>query len=137
MNNVNTFVAGTTESAYIWKSNIYWCSRWCHGFALFTFGNAASIILHFILLRNFRECYWKWFITKSEMYIHTIKWSWENPSGVVANMLDSDITVNEFEIRSQYCAHFKTKTRVKLWVPYFHRNKLNSSTIVLQWCLWH
>ena len=34
----------------------------------------------------------------------------ERPCGVVVNMLDSSITVNEFEIYSYYYIHFQTDT---------------------------
>ena len=42
----------------------------------------------------------------------------DSPSGVVANILDCDITVNEFELQSCYCIHFWTNTYGKYMNPF-------------------
>ena len=38
--------------------------------------------------------------------------SWESPSDVMVNVLDSDIVINEFELQSGYYIYFRT---IYLW----------------------
>ena len=35
---------------------------------------------------------------------------WRGSFGIVANLLDGDIVVNEFELQSHYYVHFRTNT---------------------------
>ena len=39
-----------------------------------------------------------------------------SPNGIVTNMLDCDIVVNEFELQTRYYIHFQTNT-VKVSAP--------------------
>ena len=45
-------------------------------------------------------------IVKFEIF----EYKWGSPSGVVANVLECDIVVSEFELRSRYYVHFRTFT---------------------------
>ena len=41
----------------------------------------------------------------------------ESPHGIVANMLDCDFVVSEFEHQSHCCIHFWTNALGKVWIP--------------------
>ena len=45
---------------------------------------------------------------------------WESFRGVVANMLDYDIVVSDFELQSRYYVHFRTNTLEKGMNPFIH-----------------
>ena len=64
---------------------------------------------------------------------------WENPCGVVANILESDIIISEFKLQLHYYIHFHTDTTWKgiepLYSPSYGLN--NIITALLQGWLWH
>ena len=51
--------------------------------------------------------------------------------GVVANMLNCDIVVNEFKFESRYYVHFSTYTFVKGKNPLIPNDRLYSTTTVI------
>ena len=57
----------------------------------------------------------------------------ESSRDIVANMLDCNITVSEFELQSRYYVYFRTNALGNL---FFLSNLLNSPTTVQGW-LWH
>ena len=38
------------------------------------------------------------------------RWIWENPLGVVANVMDCNLIVSEFELQLFYYIHYRTNT---------------------------
>ena len=65
---------------------------------------------------------------------------WVSPRDIVANMLDCDIVVSQFELQSSYYVHFRTNTLEKGMKPLTHyetSNRLNSITaVLLRWMVW-
>ena len=57
---------------------------------------------------------------------------WVNPCDIVANVLECDLIVSEFELQSRYYIHFQTNTLGKHIYPLIHPSYgLNSTTTIL------
>ena len=58
--------------------------------------------------------------------------------GIVANILDCDVVVSEFELKSGYYVNFRGNTVENVCNPLFPNNKLNSTiTVLLQRWIWY
>ena len=83
------------------------------------FSFMSSSIIVFFLFPALCPCFW--------FLLNTLDTCVESPSGVVANILDYDIVVSEFEFQSLYYFHFRIITVGKgmnpllsqLWVIHY------------------
>ena len=56
----------------------------------------------------------------------------ENSRGEVANVLDCDIGVSEFELQSRFYFHFHVEHLRKVWISWFPKLWVNSTNTILQ-----
>ena len=76
------------------------------------------------------------YLSKQGKKDKTMQWSLRD---VVANVLDNNVVVSEFELQSRYYVHFRMDIVGKVWIPLSPpSNELDNTAIVLlQAWLWH